>query len=90
MINLLNLVPQNNPQTELFDEPAEDGRKEKHEHLMKSFDEINQRYGRAAISIGTSGLAQKVDGGGFAPWEMKREFLSPAYTTSLAGLPGVF
>lgn len=48
--------------------------------LMETIDLLNQRFGRGAVRVGTvwpSGRA----------WEMKREMLSPAYTSSWRELP---
>jgi DNA polymerase V len=76
-----------NGQADLF---FTDTKKEKHEKLMAAFDEINSRYGRGTLRLGTSALAAKPDIDTFASWEMKRELLSPAYTTSLACLPEAY
>lgn len=48
--------------------------------LMETIDLLNQRYGRGAVRVGT------VWPGGRA-WEMRREMLSPSYTSSWWGLP---
>jgi DNA polymerase V len=65
------------------------GNREKRESLMKAFDHINDRYGRGTIRLGASApppIPGETDG---APWEMKREFLSPDYTTRLKDVPKV-
>jgi DNA polymerase V len=70
---------------ELFDDLDQS---EKEERLMASLDEINRRYGRGAIKLAAAVLREKT--AARANWEMKRDFLSPAYTTSLSGLPKVY
>jgi DNA polymerase V len=45
----------------------------KNDKLSKIMDQINAHYGRGTIKIATEGTAQK--------WAMKRNYLSPAYTT---------
>ncbi|MCG7549161.1 Y-family DNA polymerase [Pseudoalteromonas sp. Of7M-16] len=47
--------------------------------LMRCLDEINNRYGSAAARIGSELQTQK--------WEMRREFLSPRYTTRWPDIP---
>jgi DNA polymerase V len=87
MIALTGLTKQNSVQADLF---ITDTKKEKNEKLMAAFDEINSRYGRGTLRLGTSALTAKSDTDTIAPWEMKRELLSPAYTTRLADLPEVY
>jgi DNA polymerase V len=76
MIYLLNLVHEDTQQLDFF---AED--KTKQTALMKCFDEISQKYNSHTLFIGTRGIDRK--------WGMKRNFLSPSYTTSLADIPKV-
>jgi hypothetical protein len=56
---------------------------------MLAFDKINNRYGRGMLHVGCGDLVQRTTDTGVAPWVMKREMLSPNYTTSLADLPQV-
>jgi DNA polymerase V len=71
----------------LFDDNVKD---EKRERLMKAFDAINTRYGRGAIRMAASEMARAgVDEDDFLPFEMKREYLSPCYTTRLEDVPRV-
>lgn len=60
----------------LFDAvaPKDDG-------LMNAMDTINQRYGRGSIGLGLAGKDQD--------WRMRRENLSPSFTTKWADLPCV-
>jgi DNA polymerase V len=63
-------------------------RTEKEARLMACLDGINRRYGRGAIKLAAATLREA--SGAHPAWESKREFLSPAYTTSLTGLPKVY
>ncbi|UTM60435.1 Y-family DNA polymerase (plasmid) [Photobacterium sp. CCB-ST2H9] len=47
--------------------------------LMKVFDCINQKYGSHSMFLAAQGIEQK--------WEMRREMLSPQYTTKWADIP---
>lgn len=49
--------------------------------LMNIFDNLNQRYGSGTIFMAAQGINVK--------WEMRREFLSPQYTTSWSDLPSI-
>ena len=64
-------------QGELFESVERD---EKRRKLMKACDKINTHYGRAAISLVKSSAAE-------TGWEMRREHLSPCWTTRLSELP---
>lgn len=55
-------------------EPQDDG-------LMLAMDTINERYGRRSIQIGLAGKSQD--------WRMKRENLSPSFTTKWSDLAQV-
>jgi DNA polymerase V len=49
--------------------------------LMQAMDQINRRFGRGSLVLGSAG------GIGAQPvWGMKQERKSPAYTTDWAGL----
>lgn len=65
-------------QLNLFDDNAP---KENSEALMKLLDGMNHRYGRGTLQFAGQGIEQ--------PWQMKREMLSPAYTTRLSDIPVV-
>jgi len=47
--------------------------------LMATMDVINQRWGRGTLKTGAEGVVK--------PWQMKRQRLSPGYTTDWEGLP---
>lgn len=49
--------------------------------LMKCFDNINKRYGAGSISIASAGQTEK--------WNMKRNFLSPQFTTNWRHIPKI-
>ena len=64
--------------------------KQKHEAVMKACDSINSKYGRLCLHPGLRNVCQDVDSNGKnAQWLMKREFLSPHYTTQLGAVPKV-
>jgi len=85
MICLFGIAKDNNPQGDLFEETADS---EKREQIMKSFDFINNKYGRGTLHLGTHNMA-KIDKSKKAPWLMQRNYLSPEYTTKLADIPRV-
>lgn len=49
--------------------------------LMKVLDQANARWGRGTLKLAAEGVAK--------PWQMKRERMSPAYTTRWQDLPRV-
>jgi len=49
--------------------------------LMQVVDRVNQRYGRHTVQLASTGVQ--------AQWRMKRDFLSPRYTTRWADIPKV-
>ena len=92
MIGLAGLGYDENPQLDLFNTVYNQGKEL--EPLMQTFDAINNRYGRGTIKL-CSGLKKmrnkelgtKKD---VEPWEMKREYLSPRYTTDIREIPVVY
>lgn len=78
MVILADLTEQTKGQAELFDSvyKKQDERRKK---LMDTLDLINRREGRGTIRLASQG-AKNPD------WEMKRERLSPAWTTRLQEL----
>lgn len=81
MINLLGLAEDRTAQQDFFVDSSGKGRQDA---LMEAFDSINCRYGRGAIHLGVRDGALDTDG-----WKMKREFLSPEYTTNMKEIPCV-
>ena len=67
----------NGKQMDLFDTPASD----RNDKLYSAIDYINQRYGKRAVFHLSEGVKQ--------PWKMKRDHLSPSYTTNWDQLPFV-
>lgn len=72
-VGVLNLVGRQHYQQDLFS-PSEDNAA-----LMSCIDQINGRYGRGTIYSAAQGTEQK--------FAMKRNLLSPQYTTRLSDLP---
>jgi len=52
------------------------------EKLMACFDAINNRYGQGTLQIATESSVEQ--------WQMKREFLSPRYTTNWREIPRIY
>jgi len=84
MIGLAGLGNDSNPQLDLFYTVYNRGKAL--EPLMQAFDEINDRYGRGTIKL-ACGLGRKPQDDEAAAWELRREFLSPCYTTKLSDIP---
>jgi DNA polymerase V len=49
--------------------------------LMECFDTINNRYGQGTLKLGIEGQADT--------WQMKRDFLSPQFTTNWKDIPKI-
>ncbi len=77
MVTLMKLLPEAF-QGDLWIDPRED---EKKRRLMTSLDKITKTYGRGALT-----LAKGFENTG---WEMKREFLSPCWTTRYGDFPKI-
>ena len=77
MVTLMKILPEA-MQGELWTDPV---LLQKKRHLMKSLDSITKTYGR-----GTLTLAKGFEHTG---WEMKREFLSPCWTTRYGDFPKI-
>ena len=71
---LMGLHPRGALQTTLFDEPCA-----KSEQLMQVMDAINLKMGRGSVSIAASGVKRR--------WAMRRDLVSPNYTTEWKELP---
>jgi hypothetical protein len=67
---LLDLHPAAAVQEGLFDK-ADNPRRVA---LMRTVDRLNLRFGRDTVSFAAAGLRR--------PWKLRREFLSPCYTTA--------
>lgn len=73
-VMLLDLVPAARVEAGLFDRP-DDAR---FRARMAALDGLNARFGRGTIAFGTAGERQG--------WTLRREFISPRYTTDWAEL----
>jgi len=85
MIGLTGLDFDKNHQLDLFD--AGYNRGKELEPLMQAFDSINDRYGRGTIKLA---CGVKKMSNGKAAWELRRDFLSPCYTTKFKDIPLVY
>jgi DNA polymerase V len=74
-IILADIIPDSSKQYDLF---SSYDNIEKQEKISRVMDSINARYGRNTINICTGGFNND--------WEMRREYLSPAYTTDFKQL----
>ncbi|AUL98720.1 Y-family DNA polymerase [Vibrio vulnificus] len=74
-VGLLDLQDGRHEQKDLFNPCPND------EKLMAVFDSLNQRYGDGAVFLAAQGIGSK--------WEMRREMLTPQYTTRWRDLPKV-
>ena len=74
----LDLVPDDEKQTSLF-QAVDPVQEEKQRRLMAAADALNLHYGRGTIRTATAGFHQR--------WQMRRDQLSPCYTTRLADVP---
>ena len=70
--------PSLNRQIDLFADTASE---EKDERLSKALDKINAKYGRGTIFHLFEGIRK--------PWQMRRDMLTPNYTTSWSQIPVV-
>ena len=74
VVSLPELVPEDGYQGDFF-EPD----RNRERSIMECFDRINEKYGSRTLFIGAQGIEKS--------WAMKREHLSPRYTTSWADIP---
>ena len=77
MVTLMEIRPAAY-QGHLWIDPMED---EKKRRLMDSVDKITSQYGRGALTLAKAGET--------SGWEMKREFLSPCWTTRYSDFPKI-
>jgi len=58
---------------------------------MQTFDQLNTRYGRGTIKLGCALSGKKPnDDENVLSWELRREYLSPRYTTNINDIPVVY
>ncbi|MCU8009936.1 DUF4113 domain-containing protein [Shewanella sp. SM87] len=72
-VGMIDLCPKTSVQYDLFNAPKSNP------NLMKIFDSLNNRYGRDVLYIAAQGSDQH--------WTMRRDFLSPQYTTRWSDIP---
>lgn len=65
----------NQPPLELFENPHEE------RHIGQLLEDVSKKYGRGSIGLGPAGIKGGPD------WSMKRDLLSPRYTTHWDELP---
>lgn len=68
-VMLLDLVPASRVQPALFDRPDD----QRSLSRMRALDMLNSRFGRDTVTLGATGRRRA--------WKLRREFLSPSYTT---------
>jgi len=73
-VGLIDLVGEAHLQRDLF-EPV------KNPALMRVYDSLNQRYGSDSLFMAAQGITPK--------WHMRRQYLSPQYTTCWQDLPKI-
>ena len=78
-VMLTNLQPEGTRQLTFWETGAQD--RETSKHLLQAMDRINARYGKNTVHYACTGLDKK--------WEMRREKMSPEFTTNWADIPGV-
>ena len=88
MVALTGLTKDKNPQHDLFDKRC-NGKKQL-EPLMLAFDKINGKYGRGTVKLCSGLVGKKPEEKEMSLWEVKRDFLSPNYTTDIRHIPAVF
>ena len=69
------IVPDHQVQQNLFEPVANDSL------LMKTMDKLNTRFGSGKVQVASAGTKKE--------WKLKREMLSPQYTTSLKDIINV-
>lgn len=67
---VMDIVPQNSVQLNLFDERN----RTKHEKVMEVLDEVHKKYGTRVLKVAAQGTGKK--------WALKSEYLSKQYTTN--------
>jgi DNA polymerase V len=81
MVNLLGLEDDRGIQQDFFIDTSD---RERESGFMDAFDSINNRHGRGTVHLGVRDVPSKAE-----CWKMKRDYLSPEYTTNMRDLPVV-
>lgn len=79
-VMLMELVDKGERTVGLFDDPAAVARRER---LNQTLDRIGARFGRGAVTLAGASAAPD------AAWRMRRQRMSPAYTTDWSAIPVV-
>lgn len=82
-VSLMELQNEENHQQELFENELQK-QQEKQQQIMNAFNDINEKFGRGCLHLGIRNQTKKSE------WLMKRDYLSPSYTTRLQETPEVF
>jgi DNA polymerase V len=82
-VMLLDLQPKTRHQFTL-DLEDETQHNEARARLMKTLDEVNERYGRGTLKLASAGTQTQ-----HSAWQMKQERKTPGYTTDWMGLASV-
>jgi len=87
MIGLNGLERDIHPQLDMFDDKRNIGKE--NEPLMQTFDTINNRYGRGTLKLACGLVGKKPldDETALAPYLLRRDYLSPRYTTHIEEIP---
>ncbi|CAN8138706.1 Protein UmuC [uncultured Thiomicrorhabdus sp.] len=72
---LSEISPKGPLQTDLFAQQPRYSANPKQDKLMQVLDQVNYHYGRNTLFLGTQGIPKK------NAWQMKRQLMSPRYTT---------
>ena len=85
MIALAGLAHDRNTQLDLFATTYNRGKAL--EPLMQAQDAINTRYGRGTLILACGLAGKKPAENEVKPWELRRDYLSPRYTTHIKEIP---
>jgi len=85
MILLNGLTHDTNTQLDLFNMVYNRGKVL--EPLMQTADNINKQYGRGTIKLACGLSGKKPQDDEPAPWKLRRDYLSPRYTTHIKEIP---
>jgi len=88
MIGLTGLEPENTSQLDLFNDY--ENHSKLNAPLMLAFDKINDRFGRGTLKLGCGLTGKKPEEADTIPWELRREYLSPKYTTNIKDIPLIY
>tara|TARA_R110002033_G_scaffold84545_2_gene135148 strand:- start:142 stop:429 length:288 start_codon:yes stop_codon:yes gene_type:complete len=72
-VGLIDFVSEQYSQIDLFNPPKANPA------MMAVLDKLNNRYGRDTVFVAAQGIEHQ--------WAMRRDFLTPQYTTSWGALP---